>query len=156
MSSVRSVVASELPPRSKPSNYPAEFAARVVGREKRALGDLFGLASFGVNLVKLPRGAVSALHHRHRIQDEFIYVLRGHPTVITDDGDERLEPGRCIGFRAGGTAHHLHNREEVEAEYLEIGDRQPGDSGEYPRDDLVANLTVDGKWQFTRKDGTPY
>ena len=156
MPSLKSIRALELAPRSKPSNYPPEFAARVAGREKRILGDLFGLQSFGVNLVKLLPGSVSALHHRHRRQDEFIYVLSGNPTVITDDGEERLESGRCIGFSAGGTAHHLENREGVDALYLEIGDRQPGDAGEYPRDDLSATLAPDGTWIFTRKDGTPF
>jgi uncharacterized cupin superfamily protein len=156
MPSLKSICARELAPRSKPSNYPPGFAARVAGREKRVLGDPFGLQSFGVNLVRLPPGSVSALHHRHRRQDEFIYVLSGNPTVITDDGEEKLESGRCIGFRAGGTAHHLENRESVDALYLEVGDRQPGDAGEYPRDDLVATLAPDGTWVFTRKDGTPF
>ena len=39
--------------------------------------------------------------------------------------------------------------------YLEVGDRIPGDTGSYPDDDLHAAM-MDGKWRFTRKDGTPY
>src|SRR5215831_18524107 len=69
--------ASEAPPRSKRTNYPAPFAARVAGRDKRPLGDLFGLRNFGVNLTRLAPGAASSLHHRHSRQDEFIYVLEG-------------------------------------------------------------------------------
>ncbi|MGA9381197.1 MAG: hypothetical protein WBV73_20760 [Phormidium sp.] len=42
-----------------------------------------------------------------------------------------------------------------EVVYLEIGDRTPGDVVTYPDDDLQAML-VDGKWQFTHKDGQPY
>ena len=42
------------------------------------------------------------------------------------------------------------------ATYLEIGDRTRGDEGSYPDDDLVAVMGADGKWAFTRKDGTPY
>jgi len=47
------VVAAEVPVRSKPSAYPEPFAARMAGREKRQLGDVFGLANFGVNLTRL-------------------------------------------------------------------------------------------------------
>jgi uncharacterized cupin superfamily protein len=64
--------ACESPPRTKITNYPEPFAARVGGRLKRPLGDLFGLRNFGVNLTRLAPGAVSSLHHRHSRQDEFI------------------------------------------------------------------------------------
>lgn len=66
------VLAAEVPPRIKPSNYPEPFASLMTGRIKRPLGDLFGLKSFGVNLTRLVPGAVSALHRVHSRQDEFI------------------------------------------------------------------------------------
>ena len=37
--------ASEAPLRAKQTGYPQPFAARVAGREKRPLGDLFGLTA---------------------------------------------------------------------------------------------------------------
>jgi uncharacterized cupin superfamily protein len=43
------IVAAEAPVRAKPSNYPEPFAARMAGREKRPLGDLFGLKNFGAD-----------------------------------------------------------------------------------------------------------
>lgn len=43
------VVATQVAPRTKLSNYPEPFASRMKGREKRPLGDLFGLSNFGVN-----------------------------------------------------------------------------------------------------------
>jgi len=33
--------AMDVAPRTKPSNYPPQFAARVAGRIKRQLGDVF-------------------------------------------------------------------------------------------------------------------
>ena len=78
------LVCCEAPPRTKLTNYPEPFAARVGGRLKRPLGDLFGLRNFGVNLTRLAPGAVSSLHHRHSRQDEFIYVLEGEATLFTD------------------------------------------------------------------------
>jgi uncharacterized cupin superfamily protein len=127
------------------------------GREKRPLGDLFGLQNFGVNLTRLAPGAVSALRHAHSGQDEFVYVLEGHPTLVTDAGDTPLAPGMCAGFRAGtGDAHHLHNRTREDVVYLELGDRTAGDAVTYPDDDLQAVIGSDGQWRFTRKDGTAY
>lgn len=150
------VVAAQVAPRPKPSNYPEPFASRMAGREKRILGDLFGLANFGVNLTKLLPGAGSALRHAHSKQDEFIYILHGHPVLITDAGETQLSPGMCAGFKAGtGNAHRLLNRTDEVVHYLEVGDRSAGDSVVYPDDDLQAVL-VDGKWQFAHKDGSPY
>jgi uncharacterized cupin superfamily protein len=149
--------ALDAPPRSKPSNYPEPFASRMAGREKRPLGDLFGLTNFGVNLTKLAPGGVSALRHAHSRQDEFVYILEGSPTLVTDSGETSLEPGMCAGFKAGSVdANHLVNRTGSTVLYLEVGDRLPGDSGSYPDDDIQAVLGADGKWKFTRKDGTPY
>lgn len=150
------IVAAQAPPRLRPSNYPEPFASRMAGRQKHPLGDLFGLTNFGVNLTRLMPRAVSALRHAHTRQDEFVYILQGHPTLHTDEGRTRLSPGMCAGFRAGtGNGHCLINETEDEVVYLEIGDRTPGDEGRYPDDDLQALLS-DGKWKFTHKDGTPY
>jgi uncharacterized cupin superfamily protein len=150
------IVAAQAPPRLRPSNYPEPFASRMAGRQKHPLGDLFGLTNFGVNLTRLMPRAVSALRHAHTRQDEFVYILQGHPTLHTDEGRTRLSPGMCAGFRAGtGNGHRLINETEDEVIYLEIGDRTPGDEGSYPDDDLQALLS-DGKWKFTHKDGTPY
>jgi uncharacterized cupin superfamily protein len=149
-------VATDVPVRSKPSNDPEPFASRMAGREKRQLGDGFGLANFGVNLTRLAPGAVSALRHAHSRQDEFIYILQGRPTLHTDKGRSLLAPGMCAGFRSGtGDGHRLINETTEDVVYLEVGDRSPGDEVSYPDDDLKAVL-VDGKWRFLRKDGIPY
>jgi uncharacterized cupin superfamily protein len=150
------LVAEEAPPITKPSNYPVPFFSRMKGRLKRPLGDLFGLTNFGVNLTTLSPGAVSALRHAHSKQDEFVYIVRGHPTLVTDEGRTPLSPGMCAGFKAGtGNGHHLVNETGEDVVYLEAGDRTPGDEGRYPDDDLKAKL-VDGKWAFVHKDGRPY
>ena len=148
--------ASEAPPRAKITNYPEPFAARVNGRLKRPLGDLFGLRNFGVNLTRLAPGAVSSLHHRHSRQDEFIYVLEGEATLFTDDGRTMLRPGMVAGFPANGTAHHLENNSERDCVIIEIGDRSDGDMVSYPADDLQAVMGSDGRWRFAHKDRTPY
>lgn len=152
---MKPVIAADVDPRTKPSNYPEPFASRMHGRMKRQLGDVFGLTNFGVNLTTLEAGAVSALQHRHSLQDEFVFVLEGEVTLIMGDVVETLGPGSCVGFPAGGVSHHLENRSSHPAVYLEVGDRTEGDAVSYPADDLQAVKDAKG-WVFTHKDGTPY
>ena len=144
-------------PRARPSSYPEPFASRMAGREKRALGDVFGLTNFGVNLTKLAPGTMSALRHAHTRQDEFVYILEGEPTLVTDGHRTKLTPGMCAGFKAGtGNGHHLVNETARPVIYLEIGDRSAGDGATYPDDDIVAIFGPGNTWRYTRKDGTPY
>jgi uncharacterized cupin superfamily protein len=129
----------------------------MAGRQKRALGDYFGLANFGVNLTRLAPGAVSALKHAHSAQDELVYVLQGTATLRTDRGDVELLPGMCAGFKSGsGNAHQLVNLGADDVLYLEVGDRSAGDAVFYPDDDIQAGTDAAGQRRFVHKDGTPY
>jgi uncharacterized cupin superfamily protein len=149
------LLAADVPPRAKLSNYPEPFFSRMAGRDKRPLGDLFGLANFGVNLTRLKPGGSSSIRHAHTRQDEFVYILEGRQTLITDAGRTALKAGMCAGFKAGtGDAHHLVNETDEEVVYLEIGDRTDGDAVTYPDDDLAV-VTIDGRRVMAHKDGTP-
>jgi uncharacterized cupin superfamily protein len=149
--------AADAPKRPRPAGYPEPFASRVIRNEKRPLGDLFGLTHFGVNLTRLPPGSISALRHAHLKHDEFVYVLEGHPVLVTDEGDTALSPGMCAGFKAGtGNAHHLVNRTDCDVLYLEIGDRIIPEVVTYPDDDIHGSHGEDGRWGYLHKDGTPY
>ncbi len=134
--------------------YPEPYKSRVAGRRRRRLGDAAGLANFGVNLVRLDAGSESSMRHWHAKQDEFIYVLEGEVTLVTNAGRQRLGPGMAAGFAAGSVdGHQLVNESGRPVMYLEVGDRTPGDAVTYPDVDMAANM-VDGKWVFTRKDGS--
>ena len=148
--------ATAIPSRTGAIHLPEPFAKRLSGRVKHALGDHFGLKAFGVNLTRLAAGDTSALHHRHLKQDEFVYVLEGQPTLVSDRGEVTLSPGMCAGFPASGPAHHLENRTQRDVLFLEVGDRAPGDQVVYPNDDLSLAVGEDGKMRVTHKDGTPY
>lgn len=140
----------------KPSNYPEPFASRMAGRLKRPLGDLFGLTNFGANLTTLPPGAVTALQHVHSMQDEMVFVVDGHPTLILDGEPMPLSPGMVMGFRAAGPSHHIENRSGSDCTLLEIGDRSGGDNVSYPADDIEARMDRDGDWRFMHKSGEAY
>jgi len=137
--------------------YPKQFSSAVAGRTKRRLGDAFGLTNFGINLTHLDPGAVSALVHWHSVQDEFIYVLEGVATVVFGDIEYQLVPGECIGFKAGtGIAHQVVNRTDGPVTFIEIGDRSPGEQGEFSEADLTFKFATDGSLKAMHKDGTPY
>lgn len=149
------LVAREAAPSTVVSLLPPMLAVAFEGRQRRRLGEQFGLTNFGVNLTRLAPGARSAFLHAHDRQDEFIYVVEGQPTLVTTEGRQALAPGMCAGFKAGsGRAHCLLNETDAEVWYLEIGDRTSGDKAHYPENDLKAEM-VEGAWVFTRKDGSP-
>ena len=75
------------------SGYPDPFHKSAKDRQKRALGDAAGLTQFGVNLVTLPPGAWSSQRHWHTDEDEFVYVLEGELTLVTEAGEELVKPG---------------------------------------------------------------
>ncbi|MEM8877298.1 MAG: cupin domain-containing protein [Pseudomonadota bacterium] len=141
--------------------YPPPYDQTTKGRGKRALGNVFGLDQFGVNLTTLDPGAATALLHAHSAEDEFVYVLEGTPTLRTKrDGEaaeEQLMPGDCVGFKAGeGTAHALVNLTDAPVIILEVGSRRiDEDYATYPDADLAVVPDGSGQRRIIRKDGTP-
>lgn len=137
------------------STYPDHLKPRVAGREKRLLGNALGLTNFGVNLVRLEPGAQSSLRHWHTQQDEFVWVIDGEAILITDGGEQKLSAGMCAGFPKGKPdGHHLVNRSDRDAWYLEVGDRSPGDRAFYSDEDLAAIAVP--TYKYVKKDGSAY
>jgi uncharacterized cupin superfamily protein len=137
------------------SSYPDQFKPRVAGREKYVIGNALGLHNFGVNLVKLEPGAQSALRHWHSQQDEFVWMVEGELTLVTNAGAETLKPGMCAGFPKGkADGHHLVNKSGKDAWYLEVGDRSAGDAVIYPDDEMGAVFAA--AYRFVKKDGSPF
>jgi len=138
------------------SGYPEPYRSRVLPREKRALGDAFGLTKIGVNLTRLMPGKESSMRHWHTHEDELVYVLEGEVVLVTDSGEQVLGPGMCAGFAAGSRdGHQLVNRSGRPSVYLEISNRDEADTASYPDADLM--WSPPGQpGRYTRRDGTPY
>jgi len=138
------------------SVYPHPWGAITQGREKTALGDVAGLTQFGVNLTRLKPGAASALRHWHETEDEFIYVLQGEIMLIEDGGTTVLLPGDAAGFQAGVlNGHHLVNKSQRDALYLEVGTRAKRERAHYADVDLVCDRDESG-FRFSRRSGELY
>ena len=141
----------ELPVRTG-SGYPPPHDLPCRPRRRRRLGDAFGLGQFGVNLLELPPGAWSSQRHWHERQDEFVYVLEGEVTLVTNAGDTVLTPGMVAGFRAGEpNGHHLTNRSQKLARVLEVGTRTAEETAHYP---YIAMMYREGEGYLTA-DGRP-
>jgi uncharacterized cupin superfamily protein len=146
---------SKLPTDTR-TGYPPPYDRAVVGRERKRLGNAAGLDQFGVNLTTLKPGASSALRHWHEREDEFIYVLEGELVLIEDGGETLLKPGDAAGFKANsGNGHHLVNKTDRNAVYLEVGTRSKHERVEYPEADLMV-VRDDKGFRYTHKNGDPY
>jgi uncharacterized cupin superfamily protein len=134
------------------TGYPQPFDAPCRERSRRQLGDAAGLTDFGVNLLRLPPGTWSSQRHWHAAEDEFVYVLEGELTLVSDAGEEILRAGDCAGFKAGvRDGHHLQNRTDQDAVAIEVGSRKADDEGEYS--DIDMRFGPEG---YFHKDGKPY
>jgi len=157
MTNITPIKAEHVTEYSAKSLYPEPFASMVKNRTRRKLGNYFNLTNFGVNLTTMAPGAISALKHHHSKQDEFIYIISGTPTLVYGENEFLMSPGDCMGFKANNNiAHQLINRSSNEVIYIEVGDRTPADSVEYPDDDLALVQKTDGTWSALHKDGSPY
>jgi len=138
------------------TRYPPPFDKRCLSRERTKLGDAAGLTQFGVNLLRLPPGAWSSQRHWHSYSDEFVFVLSGEVTLVTNEGAEILRAGEAAGFKAGDqNGHCLQNRSSADVTALEVGTRVAEDSAAYSDIDMLA--PAGGKpAEYTRRDGTPY
>ncbi|MEM9735177.1 MAG: GNAT family N-acetyltransferase, partial [Pseudomonadota bacterium] len=151
-----SLTARELPAWSGAA-HPVAAAKAAAARLKQPLGDPFGLTDYGVNRVEIAPGTRSTVQHYHSHEDEWVMVLEGALTLISEDRERVLHPGDCAGFPAGtGPAHLLENRGTAPAIFLEIGSRRPDrDITRYPDEDLMVAPGPDGAPWFQRRDGTP-
>ena len=136
------------------SNYPAPFHTPVDMRSRQRLGEAGGLTQFGVNRVELPPGCWSGQRHWHAAEDEFVYVLAGEVTLVTDQGEQVLHAGECAAFPANTpNAHHLINHASVTAVCLEVGSRNPADRVAYADIDMLYDAALDA---YLHKDGSAY
>ena len=134
-------------------NYPSPFDTPCLEQGCQRLGPFAGLTAFGVNMTRLAPGAWSSQRHWHTHEDEFVMVVEGELTLVTDAGEEILRSGDCAAFKAGDRdGHHLINRTDRDAVVLEVGNSHADDVCDYPDIDMTAGP---GAGYFHR-DGKPY
>ena len=142
---------------SSDNPFPEPLKTKLGNSECKALSDQFGLSQFGVNLEILEPNAQSALRHWHTKSDEFLYVLDGELVLVTNDGEQNLVAGMCVGFPANhDNGHHLVNRSSSVAKFIVVGSRVEGDEAVYPDDDFKWVVGPTGEWVASKRDGTRF
>jgi len=98
------------------------------------LGTKLGLKRHGIHHELLPPGRRTSPPHAHSHDEEFVFVIAGHPDVWVDGHLYPLEPGDAVAFPAGtGIAHTFINNTRKDVRLLVVGDaNQPEDRSVYP------------------------
>jgi uncharacterized cupin superfamily protein len=102
-------------------------------RIDKSLGDLAGLKNLGVHIMTVAPGDRSSEYHRHRYEDEAIYVLSGHGTAVIGEQAYQIGPGDFLGFPADGDAHETINNGSEPLVCLVVGQRLAQEVVDYPR-----------------------
>jgi uncharacterized cupin superfamily protein len=130
------------------ASYPPPHDVPTKGRKTWALTRQFGLSHFGVNRVELAPGAWSTQRHYHKTCDEVVVVVSGEVVLVTDDGEEIIKAGECVGFKAGvPNAHHLQNRSCEVAVFFDIGGRDLWDISTFPDIGIEARPHVEVRFR---------
>lgn len=83
----------------------------------------FGLTRLGIHHEVLPPGRRTSWPHAESEEEEFVYVIEGHPDVWVDGEIYQLNPGDAVGFPAGtGICHTFINNTESNARLLVVGE----------------------------------
>jgi uncharacterized cupin superfamily protein len=139
-------------PSESGATYPRPFDEPCIAQSCQRLARYAGLTQFGVNVTVIQAGAWSSQRHWHSHEDEFVWVLDGELTLVTDAGEEILRAGDCVAFRSGDlNGHHLVNKSDSPARVLEVGTSDPRDRCTYSDIDMIADDRG-----YTHRDGTSY
>ncbi|MEO1093909.1 MAG: cupin domain-containing protein [Cyanobacteria bacterium J06638_28] len=101
-------------------------------RHTRTLAAAVGCIHLGIHMVRVTPGHDSTEHHRHRGEEEFIYILSGKGIATIGDETFEVKPGDFMGFPPDSPAHSMHNPFIEDLVYLMGGTNLDYDVCEYP------------------------
>jgi uncharacterized cupin superfamily protein len=138
------IVDCNIEPRRKPFHYPGDSETFGIGFR---ITDKVGLKALGIWFEHLPQGRRSAFPHAHTHEEEFVFVLKGNPTVWLDGYTKELAPEHFAAFPSNtGIAHTLINNTSEDIVYLCIGE-----TAEFPDEKLTYPLHPLRQKECTRK-----
>ena len=99
-----------------------------------SLGRRLGLARIGIHHVRLLPGRRTSDPHAESAEEEFVFVIAGHPDVWLDGVLHPLRPGDSLAFPAGtGICHTFLNNTDVEVRLMVVGEKaKPENRIHYP------------------------
>ncbi len=120
--------------------HPLNPASEIRGT---TLSRLTGLVKCGVNVIRVPPGKESFVHHVHLVDEEWMSVISGTGELRIGDARFAIGPGDFAGFPPRTHAHHLRNTGTAELVYLSGGEAVDIGISDFP--ELGKRLVVAGK-----------
>ena len=106
--------------------YPGSDELHSIGS---ALGKRLGLTKLGIHHELLPPGRRTSWPHAESHEEEFVFVLEGHPDVWIDGHLHRLVPGDAVGFPSGtGIAHSFLNNSDRDVRLIVVGEKSKAEN----------------------------
>ncbi|MEI8025826.1 MAG: cupin domain-containing protein [Pseudomonadota bacterium] len=102
------------------ASYPKSTELLSIGS---ALGKRLGLTRIGIHHEFLPPGRRTSWPHAESSEEEFGFVIEGHPDVWIDGYLHRLNPGDAVAFPpATGIAHTFINNSDQNVRLIIVGE----------------------------------
>jgi uncharacterized cupin superfamily protein len=96
------------------------------------VGEKIGSELLGATMSQIEPGSRLWPYHTHYLNEEWVIVLRGAPTLRTPEGEHLLEEGDVVCFPRGKRGgHQLSNRTDSPVRVLMLSSRVPGEIIEY-------------------------
>lgn len=112
-----------------PHHYPGSDEPMA---ETSRFGRHFGFKRLGINHNVIKPGRRTSYPHAESTEEEFIYVIEGHPQVWIDGYLHDLKPGDGVGFVPGdGVCHTFINNTDKDVRLLVVGDTDREDNKIY-------------------------
>lgn len=103
--------------------------------KRLGVGERLGAERIGASLYELAPGQRTFPNHWHVIQEEWLIVLGGEPTLRDPSGERKLTAGDCVVFKRGPDgAHTIRNdtTEPVRLLLLSSDSESAGEIAFYP------------------------
>jgi len=71
------------------------------------VGRMLGSEQIGASLYELAPGQKTFPYHWQVLEEEWLIVIRGEPTLRDPSGERKLAPGDCVVFKRGPEGAHL-------------------------------------------------
>lgn len=132
----------------EPAGYRAPYAK---------VRDAIGARHLAATVVVLRNGEAVCPYHYELVEEEWLFVFEGTPTVRTPAGEETLVPGDVVCFPRGPEgAHKIANAADQPARILIVSERADCAATVYEDSDKIGVFAPDTRMLFRREDARDY
>jgi uncharacterized cupin superfamily protein len=96
-------------------------------QREQSLAELLGGSRLGLSVYDLEPGEKTWPYHYELVEEEWLLVVEGEPTLREPDGERRVRPGDVVCFPAGPEgAHQLRNDTDERVRLVLLSNTVPG------------------------------